>query len=88
MEVELTKDGNQWKMNEVVEFTQFDRAKLVEYLEGQFKEHSSEIPTHLATCFIEAFKEGSQEEVEELVFGGSSKALEEVAEACESSPSA
>lgn len=88
VEVELTKDNDQWKMNEVVKFTRFDRTKLVEYLEGQFKEHSSEIPKHLATCFIDAFKEGSQKEVEQLVFGGSSKALEEVAEACESNPSA
>src|SRR5262249_6028276 len=87
VEVGLTKDGDQWKMNEVVKFTKFDQAKLVEYLEGQFKEHSSEIPAQLASCFIEAFKEGSQEEVEELVFGSGSKALEEVAEACESSPS-
>ena len=88
VEVELVKDGEQWKMNEVIKFTHFDQAKLVEYLEGQFNEHSSEIPTKLATCFIEAFKNGSQEEVEELVFGGASKALEEVAESCESSPSA
>lgn len=88
VEVELTKEGDQWKMNEVIKFTSFDRAKLVEYLEGQFKEHSGEIPAQLAACFINAFKEGSQEEVEELVFGGGSKALEEVAEACESSSSA
>lgn len=89
VEVELIKDGDQWKMNEVIKFTHFDQVKLVEYLEGQFKEHSSEIPTKLATCFIEAFKSGSQEEVEELVFGGpSAKGLEEVAENCESSPSA
>jgi hypothetical protein len=88
VEVGLTKDGDQWKMNEVVKFTKFDQAKLVEYLEGQFKEHSSEIPAKLATCFIDAFKEGSQEEVEELVFGNGSKALEEVAETCDSGPSA
>jgi hypothetical protein len=88
VKVELTKVGDQWKMNEVIKFTHFDQAKLVEYLEGQFKKHSGELPAKLATCFIDAFKEGSQKEVEELVFGGSSEALEEVAEECESSPSA
>jgi hypothetical protein len=88
IEVGLTKDGDQWKMSEVVKFTHFDQAKLVEYLEGQFKEHASEIPAALASCFISAFKEGSQEEVEELVFGKTSSALEEVAEGCESKPSA
>ena len=88
VEVGLTKDGDQWKMNEVIKFTQFDQEKLVEYLEGQFKEHSSEIPAQLASCFINAFKKGSQKEVEELVFGNSSNALEEVAETCESGSSA
>jgi hypothetical protein len=88
VEVELTKNGDQWQMNEVVEFTQFDRAKLVEHLESQFKEHASEVPAQLAACFVNAVEEGSQEEVEDLVFGDSLKAREEVARACESSPSA
>lgn len=88
VEVGLAKNGNQWQMNEVVEFTQFDRAKLVEHLESQFKEHASEVPAQLAACFINAVKEGSEEEVEDLVFGDSLKAREEVARACESNPSA
>lgn len=88
VKVALIKDGDQWKANEIVKFTHFDQAKLVEYLEGQFKAHSSELPAQLATCFIKAFKEGSQKEVEELIFrGDGSKASEEVAEACESNPS-
>jgi hypothetical protein len=88
VEVGLTKDGDRWKMNEVVKFTHFDQAKLVEYLEGKFKEHSDEIPAQLAACFIEGVERGSQEEVEELAFGGPSSAPGKIAEACESSPSA
>jgi hypothetical protein len=88
VEVGLTKDGDQWKMNEVVKFTHFDQAKLAEYLEGQFKEDSGEIPAQLAACFIGAVKHGSQEEVEELVFGGPSNAPGQIVETCESNPSA
>jgi ABC-type glycerol-3-phosphate transport system substrate-binding protein len=87
LEVALVKDGEQWKMNEVVEFTKFDQAKLVEGLETSLSEASSEVDPKFASCVIEAFKQGSQSEVEELLFGNSPKALEEVFEACSSNPS-
>lgn len=88
LEVALVKDGDQWKMNEVVEFTKFDQAKLVKGLEASLSEASSEVDPKFASCVIEAFKQDSQAEVEELLFGNSPKALEEVFEACSSNPSA
>lgn len=88
LEVALVKDGDQWKLNEVVKFTKFDQGKLVEGLETSLSEASSEVDPKFAGCVIHAFKQGSQAEVEELVFGDSPKALEEVFEACSSSPSA
>lgn len=88
LEVALVKDGDQWKLNEVVEFTKFDQGKLVEGLEASLSEASSEVDPKFASCIIEAFKQGSQSEVEELLFGNSPKALEEVLEACASNPSA
>jgi hypothetical protein len=88
LEVELVRDGDQWKMNEVVEFTDFDQDKLVGALEDQFAENSSEIDPKLAACFIEAFKQGSEEEVEELLFKGPVDALEELFETCSSRASA
>lgn len=88
LEVALVKDGDQWKLNEVVEFTKFDQGKLVEGLEASLSEASSEVDPKFASCIIEAFKQGSQPEVEELLFGNSPKALEEVLEACASNPSA
>jgi hypothetical protein len=88
LEVELVKDGDEWKMSEVVEFADFDQAALVEALEGQFEESSDEIDSDLAACFIEAFKQGSQEEVEELLFKGPVDALEELFETCSSRASA
>jgi hypothetical protein len=88
LELALVKDGGQWKLNEVVEFTKFDQGKLVEGLEASLSEASSEVDPKFASCVIDAFKQGSQSEVEELLFGNSPKALEEVFEACSSSPSA
>lgn len=88
LEVALVKDGDQWKLNEVVEFTKFNQAKLVEVLEKGLAEPSSEANPKFAGCVIDAFKQGSQKEVEELLFGGASGTLEEVFEACSSNPSA
>jgi hypothetical protein len=87
VEVEVVKDGDQWKMNKVVKFTKIDRAKLVKVLESGFSKQSSEVDPRLADCFIEAFKQGPQAEVEGLVLEDSAPGLEEAAEACASSPS-
>ena len=66
----------------------FDQAKLVEGLEDQFSESSEEIDPKLADCFVEAFEQGSQREVEELLFKGPVDTLEELFETCSSRASA
>jgi hypothetical protein len=82
LEVELVKDGEQWQLNEVVKFTKFDRAKLVEFVEEEFTSSANGLSPKLAGCFVDAFKEGSQTEIEELLWSGSGRGFEEVAEAC------
>ncbi len=88
LELALVKGGDQWQLNEVVKFTKFNQTKLAESLEASLAEASSEVDPKFGSCVVEAFKEGSQAEVEELLFGSSPKALEEVLEACSSNPSA
>jgi ABC-type glycerol-3-phosphate transport system substrate-binding protein len=84
VEVELVKNGDQWQLNEVVKFTKFDRAKLVEFVEEEFTPSSANgISPKLASCFVEAFQEGSQAEIEELILSNSSEAFEELAESCQ-----
>jgi hypothetical protein len=83
VEVALVKDGDQWKMDEVVKFTDFDHEHLVEGLERELSD-SSEGEAKFASCFVEAFRQASEAEVEELIFGKSSQALEEVFEGCSS----
>jgi spermidine/putrescine-binding protein len=84
LKLALVKDGDQWKLDEVVEFTKFNQAKLIEVLDEGLSEPGSEIDPKFASCVLEAFKQGSQAEVEELLFGKSPQALEEVFEACSS----
>ena len=88
LKLALVKDGDQWKLDEVVEFAKFNKAKLIEVLEEGLSEPGSEVDPKLGGCIVEAFKQGSQAEVEELVFGKSPQALEEVFEACSSRPGA
>ncbi len=88
VEVGLVKTGDRWQMNEVVKFTEFDQGKLVEGLEERLSKQSSGVDPKFAACAIEAFKEGSQAEVEGLFFGSASGALEELFQACASNPSA
>jgi hypothetical protein len=82
LEVELVKSGEQWQLNEVVKFTEFDRAKLVEFVEEEFAPSANGLSPKLAGCFVEAFQEGSQAEIEELLWSGSGEGFEEIAEAC------
>lgn len=84
LKLALVKDGDQWKLDEVVEFTKFNQAKLIGVLEEGLSEPGSEVDAKFGNCIIDAFKQGSQAEVEELVFGKSPQALEEVFEACSS----
>lgn len=81
LEVALVKDGDRWKLDEVVKFTKFSPGKLIEAFEGEL-EKSGEASSKFATCFIEAFKQADQAEVEELLFHSSGKGFEEIAKEC------
>lgn len=81
LEVALVKEGDQWKLDEVVKFTKLDQTKLVETFEREI-EKSGEASSKFATCFIEAFKQADQREIEALLFHESSKGFEEIAKSC------
>lgn len=84
IEDELVKDGDQWKLNEAVKFTEFDREKLIAVFEEEVSKASNELSPQFAACFVEAFKEASQREIEDMLLSGSTRALEAVAEGCPS----
>lgn len=82
VEVELVKQGDQWKVNEFVGFAKFNQAKLVESFEREFSKASNEISPKFAACFIKAIKEADKAEIEEILTGGNGKAFEEIVENC------
>ncbi len=82
LEVALVKSGDQWKLDEIVEFTKFDEPKLIESLEREFERNSREVSAKFATCFVEAFNEGGKQEVEELLLAPAAEEVEGVAKRC------
>jgi hypothetical protein len=88
IEVALVKNGDQWKLDEIVKFTKFDPKQLAKAFEEEVAEHPGELSNSLADCIAGAFAASSREEAEELLLSGSSKALEDVVEGCATRPSA
>lgn len=82
VEVAAIEEGGQWKVDEVVKFTKFDQAKLAESFESELSKASNEVSPKFAACFIEAFEEAGQSEIEAMLFGGNEKAFEEIAGNC------
>jgi hypothetical protein len=83
LEVNLVKEGEQWKLDELAGFAKLDQSKLVEALAKQF-EKGEGISEEIATCIEKGFEEASQPEIEELLLSGSAKPIEELAEGCAS----
>lgn len=81
LEVALVKQGDRWKLDEIVKLTKFDQEKLVESFEREIKK-SGEPNSKFVGCFVEALEEADRSEVEDLVLKGSSKGLEESVENC------
>jgi hypothetical protein len=82
VEIALVKEGDQWKMNELVQFTKFNQAKLVESFERELAKASNEVSPKFAACFVEAFRQADQGEIEAMLLGGNEKAFEEIAGGC------
>lgn len=83
IEVTLVKDGDVWKLDETVGFTNLDQAKLAASVGKAFKKQGGE-GAELAGCAEEAFEEANQSEIEEDLFSGSEKPfIEALQAACE-----
>jgi ABC-type glycerol-3-phosphate transport system substrate-binding protein len=81
LEIEMAKEGDQWKLNELAGFAKFDQAKIVEVF-GQQLEKGGEVSKEVSTCIEEGLEEAAQPEVEELVLGGSTEPIQTLAEEC------
>jgi hypothetical protein len=83
LEIDLIKDGSDWRLDEIVSFTDYDPKKLGEAFEERFEDEEVEIPAKIASCLAEAFGSASQSEAEELLFSGSQDAIEELVVNCQ-----
>jgi hypothetical protein len=81
MEIDLAKEGDQWKLDELAGFAKLDQPKLVEALTAEF-EKSGELEASVASCIEEGFEEASKPEIEELLISGSPTPIEELAKSC------
>lgn len=81
VEVALIKEDDQWKLNELTGFANFDQAKVVETLEKQFAK-SSEISKSLAACITSSFEKAPAAKLEEALLSVSTAGFEELAGSC------
>jgi ABC-type glycerol-3-phosphate transport system substrate-binding protein len=82
VELELVKDGDDWKLNEITGFVDFDAAKVIAMLAEGFEEEESIEPA-LASCIVETLEESSDSEVEELILNTSDEGFVGLVEACQ-----
>ncbi len=77
----LVKEDDQWKLDEITEFAEFDQDAFVQQFETQL-EKGGEVEAAVTACIVDALSKAPQEEIEELVLGGDSTPIEELAESC------
>lgn len=82
VELALVKSGDQWKLDEIVEFIHFDEPKLIEEFESKFIKNPSGGSSKFASCFVKALYQGGKQEIEELLLTTSNDELEGVAKLC------
>jgi predicted small secreted protein len=82
LELELAKEGGDWKLNSSLGFSKYDATAFGESVEEKLAEEEG-ISPELAACVGEALTEASQEEAEEMVFEKNTEPLEEMAQGCE-----
>jgi hypothetical protein len=82
VEIELAKEEGQWKLNQLVGFSEYDGETLAESLEEEFEREGGE-RAEQASCVGEAFAEISQEEAEEIVFEHNNELAQELFGECE-----
>ncbi len=82
VEIELTQEAGNWKLNQFLGFAKFDGKALGEGLEEEL-EGQEGVSASLAKCVSEGFANLSQKEAESMAFEGNVEAVEELAKSCE-----
>ena len=81
VELEAVKDGDNWKLNELTAFVDFDPTPIIAGLAEGLEEEES-IEPKIASCIIETLENSDDSEIEELVLNTGPVSFEELAESC------
>lgn len=81
VELEVAKEEGDWKLNELVGFSNYEPAGIAATVEEKLSEEEG-ITESLAKCVAEGVEGMSQEEAEAMVFEKNTEGIEELAEAC------
>jgi hypothetical protein len=83
VELELVKEGGDWKLNQFLQFTKFEAKALGESLEEELAEAEEEVSPELAKCIAGGVGKLSQKEAEEVAFEGDIGLIEQIASGCQ-----
>jgi hypothetical protein len=81
IDVGLVREGEQWKLDQLTGFVEFDRAGFEAAFEEEVKS-DQEIPPQAADCIIERFKDFSDQEAQEFLIQPDASGGEEVFTPC------
>jgi ABC-type glycerol-3-phosphate transport system substrate-binding protein len=82
VEIELAKEGGDWKLNKFLALTNFEGTQFAEAVEEKLAEEEGVSPA-LAKCVAEGLAEMSKPEAEAMIFEQSTEGVEEIAKGCE-----
>jgi hypothetical protein len=82
VEIELAKEGGDWKLNEFLALTNFEGAEFAEAVEEKLGEEEG-VSASLAKCVAEGLAEMSKPDAEAMIFEKSTEGVEEIAQGCE-----
>ena len=74
----LVKEGDQWKLDEIVRFAKLQKTALIKAIEAQL----SELNPEAASCIVEGLESSSDATFEALLLKGEDQPLTELAESC------
>ena len=80
--VALVKEGGDWKLDEITGFAEFDKRKWVEEQREGFEGSWSLTEPQEVDCIVEAYREMSRPELEEMMLGGSAETEIEITSHC------
>ncbi len=82
VEIDLVKDGDRWKLDEIAGFTAFDPSAVIASLEKEFAKPSNEISKSQTACVVDSFKAAPEAELEEALLSSTTEGFEEIAGSC------